>query len=62
MKKIIALFCTALLSFSVFADYSSAGNSSAMGPRVECEMPNGNVEYIPSEICKANDGKIRYWN
>ncbi|OLQ88568.1 hypothetical protein BIY21_16445 [Vibrio ponticus] len=62
MKKIIALMCTALFSFAAHADYNSAGNSSAMGPRVTCELPNGNVEYIPSEICKAHEGKILYWN
>lgn len=57
MKKIIALFCTALLSFSVFA---GSNGSTERGPWVECKYSNGSMDYIPSEVCKANGGERKY--
>lgn len=57
MKKIIALMCTALFSLSV---YAGAGAATERGPWVECEYPNGNMDYIPSGVCKANGGEIKY--
>lgn len=55
MKSIIALFCSALLSFSVFA---GAGNSTERGPWVDCKG-SGHSDYTPSEVCKSEGGMIK---
>ncbi|KII80462.1 hypothetical protein [Vibrio renipiscarius] len=61
MKTVIALICTALLSFSFFANAGSTSSpSSARGPWVDCQYPDGSTDYIPSEICKQNGGKRKY--
>lgn len=57
MKNIIALLCTALLSFSVFAGQNA---STERGPWVECQYANGTMDYIPSGVCKANGGEVKY--
>ncbi|WP_167515604.1 hypothetical protein [Vibrio taketomensis] len=57
MKKIAALFCTALLSFSVFAGTNAA---TERGPWVECQYPDGKLDYIPSGVCKTNGGEVKY--
>ncbi|HAS62044.1 MAG TPA: hypothetical protein DCS35_05400 [Vibrio sp.] len=59
MKKIIALFCTALLSFSVFASTganNSNSNQTARGAWVTCNLPDGTTDYIPSGVCRSNGG------
>ncbi|WP_434997744.1 hypothetical protein ACRZ5S_02085 [Vibrio scophthalmi] len=64
MKTIIALFCAALFTMSVHASSNNAGSSSnpstARGPWVDCQYPDGSTDYIPSEICKQNGGKYTY--
>ena len=57
MKGLIAFFVTALFSFSVLA--GSTG-STEMGPFVDCELGDGNRDYIPSELCKMHGGKRMY--
>ncbi|WP_114767706.1 hypothetical protein [Vibrio rhodolitus] len=59
MKKIIALACTALVSFSVFASQpanNSNSNQTARGEWVNCVMPDGSKDYIPSGVCRSNGG------
>ncbi|EGU40015.1 hypothetical protein [Vibrio scophthalmi] len=54
MKKVIALFCTALLSFSVFA----GGAATERGPWVDCTYQDGSMDYIPSGVCKERGGVL----
>ncbi|MDA0146914.1 hypothetical protein [Vibrio sp. LaRot3] len=59
MKSIIALFCSALLSFSVFASSNQGGNNgsaSERGPWVECHLSDGTSDYVPSGVCKEKGG------
>ncbi|OIQ24652.1 MAG: hypothetical protein BM561_08820 [Vibrio sp. MedPE-SWchi] len=52
MKTLLAILVTGLLSFSVHAN-SGTGN---MGDRVDCTLPQGDMDYIPVEMCRMKGG------
>ena len=67
MKKVIIVFCTALLSLSVYAGTAGttgtstgAGASSQRGPWVDCQYPDGSMDYIPDGICRQKGGVRKY--
>ena len=64
MKKIIIVFCTALLSLSVYAGTTGtstgAGASTQRGPWVDCQYPDGSMDYIPNGVCKVRGGVRKY--
>ncbi|UPQ88628.1 hypothetical protein [Vibrio sinaloensis] len=53
MKRILFAAVTLLLAFGALAN---AGNSSQLGPFVDCQLPNGQTDYLPSMICKSKGG------
>lgn len=56
MKHILAIAITSfiLMSNYALADSGTGGAkaSSAAGPWVECQLPDGKVDYTPLMICK----------
>lgn len=52
-----ALFSLAALVGASHAATVGANQSDyKVGPRVDCKMADGKVEYIPNQICKKNGG------
>ncbi|MCG3885694.1 hypothetical protein I3271_13545 [Photobacterium leiognathi] len=39
---------------------NNSAQSSTSGPRVECLLPNGDVDYIPAMFCKIKYGKYHF--
>jgi hypothetical protein len=56
MKRLAALIITGLFSLSV---YAGSTGSTEMGPFVDCHLPDGKMDYIPSEICKNEGGVVK---
>lgn len=58
MKYLIIAFLS-LASFGAYAHQVGSGTvgSSASGPTVECQLPNGDNKYIPVLTCKSYGGK-----
>lgn len=56
MKHILAIAITSfiLMSGNALANSSSGGAraASALGPWVECQLPDGRVDYTPLMVCK----------
>ncbi|MEZ8825557.1 hypothetical protein AB4259_03140 [Vibrio amylolyticus] len=52
MKTLFLVLVTSLLSFSIHAN-SGTGN---MGQRVDCTLPQGNMDYIPVDLCRMKGG------
>ena len=55
MKKILGL-CAGALLMMPFTLQAGAGNSPA-GPFVECQLQNGNIEFMPAMFCEIKKGK-----
>ncbi|EEX93030.1 hypothetical protein VIOR3934_18550 [Vibrio orientalis CIP 102891 = ATCC 33934] len=56
MKRLAALIVTALFSLSV---YAGSTGSTEMGPFVDCHLPDGKMDYIPSMMCKNAGGVVK---
>ncbi|WP_163921223.1 hypothetical protein [Photobacterium sp. Alg240-V54] len=61
MKKILGLCAGALLMmpFTLQAESHGAGNNPT-GPFVECQLQNGNIEFMPAMFCEIKKGKYHY--
>ncbi len=55
MKYFAALVLGCVLSLPAVAS-----NSSALGPYVECQLPDGSQTYTPIERCKLLGGERRF--
>jgi len=56
MKRLAALIVMALFSLSV---YAGSTGSTEMGPFVDCHLPDGKMDYIPSMMCKNAGGVVK---
>lgn len=53
MKYILTLLIASLISLSA---YAGSTGSTEMGPFVDCKLPNGQMDYMPSMVCKMSGG------
>ncbi len=53
--KYFLILLLSTVSFGLYANQVGSGTvgSSASGPMVECQLPNGKVKMIPIVICKG---------
>ncbi|WP_170064491.1 hypothetical protein [Photobacterium phosphoreum] len=56
MKKLLGLCAGALLMMP----FTLQAENSPTGPFVECQLQNGNVEFIPAMFCEIKKGKYHY--
>lgn len=54
--RILILSALFVLPFAVQAEVPEIG-AGVSGPYIECELPNGNIEYMPVLICKNKGGQ-----
>ncbi|WP_202906925.1 hypothetical protein [Vibrio mexicanus] len=54
MKKLIVLMFATVLSLPVFAGYTG---HTEVGPRVDCHMSDGSVDFLPTNVCTMKGGK-----
>ncbi len=64
MKYVFITLVSTLLTIALpaSANYSSgnggARGASESGPWVNCQLPNGQMDYTPSENCMRKGGKV----
>lgn len=56
MKKLLGLCAGALLMMP----FTLQAENSPTGPFVECQLQNGNVEFMPAMFCEIKKGKYHY--
>ena len=57
MKKLLGLCAGALLMMPFTLQAEGSGSSSPAGPFVECQLQNGNIEFMPAMFCEIKKGK-----
>ncbi|WP_394247520.1 hypothetical protein [Vibrio profundi] len=58
MKSFVIFAASVLFSFQASASVNTNSvGGTQLGPLVNCELPNGDTKYIPTEMCRLNKGK-----
>ncbi len=53
--KVILVFV--ISCFIALPSYATAKSGSESGPLVDCKLPSGETDYIPSMVCRLNGGE-----